>query len=434
MIDAKAIREYKRAQRKIGNKVNLPDLLAEDKNTDPYYLQPRFEKIANWVVYHFSRLGYTSGVHPRRMHYALVDQVDAFDGKPYRNTKTFANQLGNGLLWARYLELIPEDAIVDHKNPHAQIFFEPEWRGPGWDADATLSEQDEIEDTQVPPFPAKPSLIAEYYSDLRPYSLEVWAEKSTMNDVLVPLCESLEVNLQTFSGDGSLTRVEDFLYRARRAQRPARIFYISDFDRNGFSMPAAVARKIQFMNDRDDLGLDARLTPLVLTPEQIVEFDLPSAPDSNTVELDALEALHPGELARIVEEAVKPYIDRKYERLAKRKMSKFRQEVHKVGSEASEEYEEDWENLESEWEQLADEFKRQADDLLDQRAKLAEKIEEDLEEAAKGIQGVEFSVDPRTTESDGDLFDSTRDYFEQNDYYQERKAEKARWFSNDRKS
>ncbi len=143
------------------------------------------------------------------MYYALIDQVDSFDGRPFQNTKLFWNQLKIALLWARYLELIPEDSIVDHKNPHAQIFEgELSYRGPGWHIQSRVSERTfwEGQEIDLPEFPPMSHLWADEDSDLEPYSLEVWAEKSTMNDILVPLCSRLGVNLQTFTGDGSLTR------------------------------------------------------------------------------------------------------------------------------------------------------------------------------------------------------------------------------------
>src|SRR4029077_218640 len=73
-----------------------------------------------------------------------------------------------------------------------------------------------------------------------------------------------------------------------------------------------------------DRALDIRLAPLVLTAEQVERYRLPRIPIKDSergkkhfevrfgegaVELDALEALHPGELARIVEARVRFYRD-----------------------------------------------------------------------------------------------------------------------------
>src|SRR4029077_14507606 len=73
-----------------------------------------------------------------------------------------------------------------------------------------------------------------------------------------------------------------------------------------------------------DRALDIRLAPLVLTAEQVERYRLPRIPIKDSergkkhfevrfgegaVELDALEALHPGELARIVEARIRFYRD-----------------------------------------------------------------------------------------------------------------------------
>lgn len=73
-----------------------------------------------------------------------------------------------------------------------------------------------------------------------------------------------------------------------------------------------------------DLDVDATLDPIVLTPEQCQRYQLPRTPlketesraakfedrfGSGATELDALEALHPGELRKIVDDEVLRYID-----------------------------------------------------------------------------------------------------------------------------
>ena len=42
---------------------------------------------------------------------------------------------------------------------------------------------------------------------LQRYHIEIWAEKTTMNDVLLPLCQRYGVNLITGAGEQSLTSV-----------------------------------------------------------------------------------------------------------------------------------------------------------------------------------------------------------------------------------
>ena len=127
------------------------------------------------------------------------------------------------------------------------------------------------------------------------------------------------VTLVTGLGELSFTHVERVLLH----RKPTRILYISDHDPAGDHMPVSVARKIEYLLRRDGHDLDVRLDPLVLTREQVERYRLPRIPikdsdkrkrnfearhgDEGAVELDALEALHPGELARIVEAAIDRY-------------------------------------------------------------------------------------------------------------------------------
>ena len=113
---------------------------------------------------------------------------------------------------------------------------------------------------------------------------------------------------------------EEMMKRIVELDRPARIFYLSDFDPGGISMPMSVARKIEYAIRSDNPGLNLQLIPLVLSRDQVIQYRLPTIPIKETevradkfrerqqvdgaVELDALEALHPGELARIVSDAI----------------------------------------------------------------------------------------------------------------------------------
>jgi len=79
---------------------------------------------------------------------------------------------------------------------------------------------------------------------------------------------------------------------------------------HNWSMVSAVARKLEFFV-KGTPNLDIKLTRLALSEDQIQKFNLPKAPKhgEEVVELDALEAIHPGELGKIVDEALKPYYD-----------------------------------------------------------------------------------------------------------------------------
>ncbi|GAI24958.1 unnamed protein product, partial [marine sediment metagenome] len=65
---------------------------------------------------------------------------------------------------------------------------------------------------------------------LQPYHLEVWIEKSTMNDELNPLCRKFHANFVYGIGQESITRVYELIDRLIESEKPVRILYISDFD------------------------------------------------------------------------------------------------------------------------------------------------------------------------------------------------------------
>jgi hypothetical protein len=309
----------------------ITDLIVLAPQNDPFYCgQPAQRSAAEWFAELWQRFGYRTGVHLRRVHYQLVSQHDATlpDGAAYENTENCWNRLCCASAAARYLGLVDPEAFEDHRNPDPHVFVSgrPWEEEPSWHIDEPVFVLPNVQialniDLSLP----RPS-VSGYNYDIRhqPYQLELWVEKSTMEDVLLPLARELGMNVVTGLGFQSITSVIAFLHRAAGGGRPARILYISDFDPAGADMPPAVARQIEFWLHNYAPEADIALQPLVLTRSQVQEFQLPRIPVKDTdrrkanfedrygegaVELDALEALHPGELAAIVRRAVAPYRD-----------------------------------------------------------------------------------------------------------------------------
>jgi hypothetical protein len=155
------------------------------------------------------------------------------------------------------------------------------------------------------------------------YHVELWCEKTTIADILDPLARQYRLNVVYGMGELSLTACQGLMDRiAANGGRPVRILYLSDFDPAGQSMPTAVARKIEFLVRSADSDVDIELRPILLSHEQCVEHRLPRTPIKETelrgarfeqrfgegaTELDALEALRPGQLRRIVETEILRY-------------------------------------------------------------------------------------------------------------------------------
>ena len=106
------------------------------------------------------------------------------------------------------------------------------------------------------------------------------------------------------AGYTSYTRAIQLLRHAEARNQPLHAFYVSDWDDAGENMPVAIARACQYFAGQLGIKADISLEPLALTAGQVQRYELPKAPDKKQTELDALEALHPGELARLLRDAV----------------------------------------------------------------------------------------------------------------------------------
>jgi hypothetical protein len=314
---------------------SVKDLIALAPCNDPFYVgMPADIARAEWFAEQWRKFDVSYGVHLRRIHYLFMSQERAQavrlpNGDPYINSLKCWFEIQAASKAARYLDLVPIGAFEDRRNPPAKIY---ESTSHGL---VELMPVDAYFSINVPGT-IRPHLRITNVVHRPRYHLEVWCEKSTMDDVLVPLCAQHRANLVTGLGELTTTACNLVVRRIVQAERAARIFYVSDFDPGGQSMPVAVARKVEFLAQRH-ADLDVRLYPIVLTEQQVVEFALPRVPikksekrrtnfekayGEGAVELDALEALYPGELGRIVGEHLARYRDpeigRKVERTRKR--------------------------------------------------------------------------------------------------------------------
>lgn len=302
------------------NNIKVNDLLVLAPQNDPFYTGSKAQiRDAEWIAgLYFDVLGAPRDVHIRRIHYSLVSRGDILkpNGAVYENTQRDWNYLENACKYARYLDLIPADDFVDRRNP------DPEINAKYWqNEDHPLDKLDVygvLDKIAYSIMPYNPQLSQAYH-------LEIWCEKSTMNDILMPLGNQFNANIVTGMGELSITAVDDCVKRVVTAERPARIFYISDFDPAGVNMPVSVARKLEYYSRKYDDIPNIRLKHLVLTKDQCVEYRLPRTPIKDTdkrkdgfeerhgegaTELDALEALRPGELRKLITEVLTPYFDK----------------------------------------------------------------------------------------------------------------------------
>lgn len=313
--------EIKEMAQKIKCKVS--DLIALASQNDPFYQgTPTTRTLAEWFADLYYRQGWNHiRNHIRRCHYQIVSlSVSLPNGKPYENTMECWDTLLLASKAARYLKLVDMASFNDERNA------DPISYAPARSDDPSITVDDYLysSDLRLPDFPNPPSYSLNNYDAEQRYHLELWCEKTTMNDVLLSLCKRYGMVLQTGAGELSITATRLLAERLAQSRKPARILYISDFDPAGQSMPVAVSRKLEYFVRNDHLDVDVRLFPVVLTAAQVRQYQLPRTPikeserrkeffeqqhGTGAVELDALEALHPGTLQSILRGYIERYYD-----------------------------------------------------------------------------------------------------------------------------
>jgi hypothetical protein len=419
-------------------------------NNDPFYKgTPAHWQEAEWFRDLFEQYGVDRGLHLRRLHYWAASTGQQFPSDvPYENIPEHWPRLAVAGASARILGLVDVEAFDDRRNaapiinrrpspnhrllvPRIGFHAEP-WEIPELDLAELL---DAVTISMPTPYAAG----YEYAIDDDHLSLvEVWVEKSTMNDILVPLCAAEHVNLAIAKGFESISHVVELVRRAEQLDRPAHIIYISDFDPAGSGMPIAVSRQLQFWID--ELKLDERVTlePLALTKDQCIEFELPRAPintkdrragsfqarhGEGATELDALEALRPGELARIVRSAIRRHVDSGYRAKLTAADAEARRLVDEAWAQA------DGTELQAEADRLTDEAREamaglgaEINELIAERVNQLEPLRDAADELVRRAEQVADGIDVDLPERpvaeivgppEDVLFDSARHWVDQ---------------------
>jgi len=432
---------------------SLKDLLVLAPQNDPFNCGSDGDlALGQWFAEAFRTHGFQRGVHLRRMHYKLasLEGVTMHDGRLYENTEKCWNYLANASKAARYLGLVDPGDFVDHRNPNPMIFAAPpqEQDEPEWHLDGTASWSLPRIARDLTMYLEVPGIYVsgyDYDDGYQPYWLEAWIEKNTMNDVLEPICREYGVNLVPGLGFQSITGAVNLLKRIEEIlemDRPTRVFYISDFDPAGDCMPVAIARQLQFWLWHYGKEGDVKLKPLALTRAQVEQYNLPRKPikesdrrreafenrrGEGAVELDALEAIVPGELGRLFEQAVARYRDLSlYERV-----HEARYDALATAGEAWDEAIGDVQDRVKEFraesqrvlrpyagrlKRLAESMDRDLEPLRERMVALEKTVRRDIEDAANALE-VELPDVPEPEIAPGDesdwLYDSTRLYCEQ---------------------
>ena len=422
----------------------VSSLIALVPQNDPFYSgMPSNREQAEWFANLWREYGIDRARHIRRVHYILQAQphgtVLMRDGSPYENTDECWAPLAVASKHARYLGLVDPDALIDRRNPEPLLYWQPLYSSPGsiWIGSGGVWELQSIE---KPHFPDLPKIFLHEPARKRPVMVEVWVEKAgDLDDVLMPICERKHVNLIPCKGEQGFEACRKLVARALKARCPVRVLYLSDFDPAGASMPLAVARKIEFELRSRDLELDIQVRPIGLTHQQCVDFRLPRTPikakerraarfeerfGEGATELDALEALHPGELGKIVEAEIARYqqVDPEVNRQFSAVSQEIRDELRVVEEAVLARHVDSLDELRQEHERILYDLSRvqeELEELSEQVGSVFADIRDDLEAERPDLSQWQWPEPSEPNEDPDPLFDSRRGYVEQIDRYKQ---------------
>ena len=452
--------------------VTVSDIIVLANQNDPFYTgTPTQIEHAEWFAAMWDKGGYTGrkGIHLRRVHYKIATMEEDIklpsvlrwkkedvwhETDVYVNEKSCWKFMLNAGRFARYLGLVPLDAFIDKRNPDPVIYTEwDESAGPSSEITGEWNSYDyhlELPELVGLPYslPELPRLSAGGYDEIQQgYHVEIWCEKSGMNEELIPICREYGVNLIIGLGHMSITSVCNFMERVRSANRPGRILYISDYDKKGREMPVAVARKIEWLQHKGFYGdLDIIVEPIVLTLDQVNEYSLPHKYTTKEkdwiVELDALAALREGEFERIVEDSVKRYYDPDLRKKAWEVDKDLQFELDRIGRDILRGPSDDMTDLDKEYKELLEDYNKTREEFGEFVSGFSPQLEEykerlnDIVERAESVytmaytdlEGVEVPLneypfpDPEVEgEVENPLYDWRRDYWDQLKAYKNNK-------------
>ena len=287
---------------------------------DPYRME-KYRPEAEWLAESMERLG-NRRIHVRGLHYAAIETRKP-DGRLYENTE-------EAYLWmsdkparaVRWLGLVPFTAIVDKKNDAPRVErFEP--------PDPTPHIQ--IADVEIF-FPADlaPEVKLDDFRGTQPFKLVIFAEKASVDQVVLPLAEHYGVDAYLMAGEISDTHLYDMAAIGEEDGRPMVVLALSDADCAGRHMPTTIAYKIGALRDGWFPDLRFEVHQIGLTPEQVHEINatsdepLPSSPFKpgemraiawerefgiKQVEIDSIATLRPDVLRKIVRDGIRPFYD-----------------------------------------------------------------------------------------------------------------------------
>jgi hypothetical protein len=165
--------------------------------------------------------------------------------------------------------------------------------------------------------------------------LVVICEAAGMAPQLGRVADPFGVIVMSGGGFDSLTDKHKFAAALAGHDRPTEVLHIGDHDPSGVSMFLAFLEDVEAFTR--DLGGNATFTRLAVIPEQIRQFDLPTAPPKDTDrrafngQTCQAEALPPDVLTDILRTAIEQRTDRRaFERVLRQKRAARRNLLRQI--------------------------------------------------------------------------------------------------------
>ena len=439
------------------------ELLVLAPNNDPFNCgTPAQVEMAKWFAGVYEQVGYR-GIHLRRLHYRAYDAgLETVSGEEYPNTEKQWTDLQNASRFARYLGLVDPGDFVDMRapNPTLSVSGLPDIPEPTYEVEASGG----LSDWYLPSITtdltgslqvgAEHHVYGYYYADeMQPNLVEVWSEKSGDDATLVPLAHRYGINYCPGIGFQSVTNIRRMFQRVRNTEKPTRILYISDFDPAGMGMPVQVGRQTQYAiwyleEIAEEEAPNVKLEPIILTQKQVVEWELPRKPikdedlrkgawedrfGEGAVEVDALEARHPGRLGRLVRAGIEALQDRTLEQRIDEAEEEASTQVADAVQEIVERHRTAAQETVDEFNAVAERYRERLEALStefeEEVGHLRERFEEQEAAFTSDLQGLDVElpalpVGEPPEEFDGWMFDSDKAFVEQTLEFQRRQKKR----------
>jgi len=289
---------------------------------DPYRLDTAAgHRDGAWLAEQLNcAVGGTRRIHWRGLHYAVVAAGDIRkpNGEVYRNNDAdwtwLSSNAGKAARWLGYIDF---DRIVDNRNAepviHRKARVAPEtWVSVG--LDVTIPDIEDLE----------PYAGVTGFEGRQPCALTIFGEKTSLEDVLLPIARRFEADLYLPAGEISDSLLHRMARDGAADGRTMVVFVLADCDPAGHQMAVSIGRKLQALRDLYFSTLEFEVVSVALTVEQVRDLGLPSTPLKDTekradrwreafgveqTEIDALATLRPSALEEIVNAAIAPYYD-----------------------------------------------------------------------------------------------------------------------------